>query len=224
MRASVNTLHTWMYTPVSRRLPGLGAGCNKLVATVHLTLNYDADVASISSQLAFAGYAIHHARGLRQAAVSKGSEDTAEDFVKARGTQGRWRLAWSFFAGSMGAWAITGPAAYAVHAGVVGMAAYALSCGLPTMFIVFFGPHVQSAWPTASSLADFAELRFGTHARALVLGISMLNMCVGLLAELTTIGALFRDFAGGGALPMILVSSFLATCYTAVRNSQTSMP
>ncbi|MGB1600660.1 MAG: hypothetical protein ACPIOQ_48410, partial [Promethearchaeia archaeon] len=65
------------------------------------------------------------------------------------------------------------------------------------------------------SLADFVHLRFGRRAKTVVLCISMFNMCAGLLAELTTIGALFRDFVGGGALPMILVSSLLATIYTA---------
>jgi len=94
------------------------------------------------------------------------------------------------------------------------MVAYAMSSGMPTLFIVFFGPHIQETWPAASSLSSFAYLRFGTRARGMVVGISMLNMCVGLLAELTTIGALFRDFVGGGALPMILISSFLATLYT----------
>ena len=97
----------------------------------------------------------------------------------------------------------------------VGMAAYALSCGMPTLFIVHFGPHIQARWPSASSLADFVHLRFGRRAKTVVLCISMFNMCAGLLAELTTIGALFRDFVGGGALPMILVSSLLATIYTA---------
>jgi Na+/proline symporter len=95
------------------------------------------------------------------------------------------------------------------------MWAYALSSGMPTIFITHFGPHIQAKWPAASSLADFAQLRFGARARGVVLCISMLNMCVGLLAELTTIGALFRDFVGGGALPMILISSTLATLYTA---------
>lgn len=95
------------------------------------------------------------------------------------------------------------------------MVAYAVSSGMPTLFIVFFGPHIQTTWPAASSLSSFAHLRFGARARGVVLGISMLNMCVGLLAELTTIGALFRDFVGGGALPMILISSILATVYTA---------
>ena len=56
-----------------------------------LTLTYDADVASISAQLAFAGYAIHYARRSQAAgAEAANAPDAAEDFVKARGTQGRW--------------------------------------------------------------------------------------------------------------------------------------
>jgi Na+/proline symporter len=101
------------------------------------------------------------------------------------------------------------------HTGIIGVICYAISCGLPTLFVVYFASHIQAAWPGAGSLSEFAELRFGRRAKGVVLGVSMLNMCVGLLAELTTIGALFRDFVGGGALPMILVSSLLATCYTA---------
>jgi hypothetical protein len=108
--------------------------------------------ACISAQLAFAGYAILYARRLsaEQATAAGANHDlsadvnAAEDFVKARGTQGRWRISWSFFAGSMGAWAITGPAAYAVHAGVLGMLSYALSCGLPTMYVPTACLHVLS--------------------------------------------------------------------------------
>ena len=104
--------------------------------------------ACISAQLAFAGYAILYARRLsaEQATTAAGPNDVsaAEDFVKARGTQGRWRISWSFFAGSMGAWAITGPAAYAVHAGVLGMLSYALSCGMPTMYVPMFCPFLSA--------------------------------------------------------------------------------
>ena len=68
--------------------------------------------------MAFAGYAMLYAKKLKHDAASGASALTdAEDFVTARASQGRWRIAWSFFAGSLGAWAITGPAAYAVHAG-----------------------------------------------------------------------------------------------------------
>ena len=130
--------------------------------------------ACISAQLAFAGYAILYARrlGAEQATTAAGSNDVsaAEDFVKARGTQGRWRISWSFFAGSMGAWAITGPAAYAVHAGVLGMLSYALSCGLPTMYVPTACFHVLSvsvcsltrgnacrAWYVCGSYATYAS-------------------------------------------------------------------
>lgn len=66
-------------------------------------------VASISAQVSFAGYAVWYTRKLRPAAGSTGALPgeasvlrDAEGFVTARGTQGRWRLAWSFFAGGCG--------------------------------------------------------------------------------------------------------------------------
>jgi hypothetical protein len=71
----------------------------------------------------------------------------------------RWRIAWSFFAGSMGAWAITSPPNYAVQSGWIGMLSYAVSCGIPTIFIVTLGNEIQERWPEANSLADFVSLR-----------------------------------------------------------------
>ena len=77
---------------------------------------------AITAQIAFGAYAIYYTRRIRQGLQPPGSctgrsFSSAEGFVTARGTQGCWRLAWSLFAGAMGAWAVTGPAAYAVHAG-----------------------------------------------------------------------------------------------------------
>jgi predicted membrane metal-binding protein len=63
------------------------------------------------------------------------------------------------FAGSMGAWAITSPANYAVNAGWVGMVSYALSCGAPIVIVAFLGDRVQRIWPEASSLSDFVGRR-----------------------------------------------------------------
>ena len=80
---------------------------------------------SISAQLAFAAFAVGYARShrhvmnLSHTTSANPETESCEGFVTARGTQKRWRLAWSFFAGSMGAWTITGPPAYAVHAGMV---------------------------------------------------------------------------------------------------------
>jgi len=62
-----------------------------------------------------------------------------ESFITAKNTQNRWRIAFSFYAGSVGAWAITTPANYSTFAGWVGMVAYAAACGLPIIVLAFFG-------------------------------------------------------------------------------------
>jgi Na+/proline symporter len=103
----------------------------------------------------------------------------------------------------MGAWAITSPANYAVNAGWVGMVAYSLSCGAPIIILSFLGDRVSRIWPDASSLADFVGRRFGPVAKGCVVGVALFNMCLGLLGELTAIGALFKDFVGAEALPIM---------------------
>lgn len=54
-----------------------------------------------------------------------------------------WRIAWSFYAGAVGAWVITGPATYTPWAGVIGNVMYALSSGLPVLMIAYAGPVIQ---------------------------------------------------------------------------------
>ena len=66
-------------------------------------------------------------------------------FITARSTQSRWRIAFSFYAGSVGAWAITTPANYASFAGWVGMVAYAAACGLPILVLGLYGHKVRCA-------------------------------------------------------------------------------
>jgi hypothetical protein len=88
--------------------------CVYILTCKHIIYNY----IYISAQVAFAGYAMLYAKKLKNDAASGASAlSDAEDFVTARASQGRWRIAWSFFSGSLGAWAVTGPAAYSVHAG-----------------------------------------------------------------------------------------------------------
>lgn len=43
--------------------------------------------------------------------------DTQEFFLTARGTASVWRIAWSFYAGVMGSWALFSPPSYAYTAG-----------------------------------------------------------------------------------------------------------
>lgn len=71
-----------------------------------------------------------HAMGTRltsiQAQVQAG---TAEMFTTGKGTQGMWRIGWSFFASAMGGWVITAPANFAVWGGWIAMMMYAIATG-----------------------------------------------------------------------------------------------
>ncbi|RKO83154.1 hypothetical protein BDK51DRAFT_33502, partial [Blyttiomyces helicus] len=62
-------------------------------------------------------------------------EDSTEFFLTARKSQGPWRIGWSFYAASVGAWVLFGPAQYAVDpeygAGYIGLICYAVFSGLP---------------------------------------------------------------------------------------------
>ncbi|KAJ1483003.1 hypothetical protein T484DRAFT_1623466, partial [Baffinella frigidus] len=128
---------------------------------------------------------------------------------------GMWRIAWSMFAGSMGAWCITAPADYASFAGWLGGMMYALATGLPLIFIAFFGQMIKDKYPRACSVGDYVALRFGPAARFLVTLVALFNMLIFMLAEFTTIGSLFADFVGSVNYPIIIVVAVLTTAYTA---------
>ncbi|EFJ52719.1 hypothetical protein VOLCADRAFT_115669, partial [Volvox carteri f. nagariensis] len=119
---------------------------------------------------------------------TKHRDQTAEEFITARGTQNKWRIAWSFFASAVGAWCITAPPSFAVSTGIVGCVMYAFASGIP---------------------------RFGPVARTLVVVISLYNMSIALLAEYTTIGLLFKYFVGSVDYPVIIVVGALTMIYTA---------
>jgi len=140
---------------------------------------------------------------------------TLKGFIAIRNTQSMWRVAWSMFAGSMGAWCITAPADYASFAGWIGMLMYALATGLPLIFIAFFGQMIKDKYPRACSVGDYVAMRFGPAARFLVVLVALFNMLIFMLAEFTTIGSLFADFVGSVNYPIIIVIAVLTTGYTA---------
>lgn len=138
-----------------------------------------------------------------------------EGFLTAKNTQNRWRIGFSFYAGSVGAWAITTPANYATWAGWIGMTFYALACGIPIIVLAFFGDFVREKYPTAGSLGDVIVMRFGPAMRWCTCVVALFNMAIFMLAEFTTIGALFKDFVGSEAWPIIAVMAVLTTTYSA---------
>jgi SSS family solute:Na+ symporter len=145
---------------------------------------------------------------------SEAMQDLA-GFLTAKKSQNRWRIGFSFYAGSVGAWAITTPANYASFAGWVGMVFYALACGLPLIVLAYLGNTVRDKYPSAGALGDIITMRFGPFMRYCVLIVSLFNMAIFMLAEFTTIGSLFKDFVGDKAFPIIIVTAVLTTIYSA---------
>jgi len=139
-----------------------------------------------------------------------------ENFVTARNQVHTWRLAWSFFAGAIGAWVIASPSSYASFAGMIGLVFYSLASGLPVLLIAFCGPLIERKLPHALSLSDFMGWRFGYGVKTFVMCLALLNMSIAMLAEYVTIGSLFNVYLGSVGYPMIIVVGLLTLSYTTV--------
>lgn len=138
-----------------------------------------------------------------------------ESFITARKSVGYLYIAWSFYAGAVGAWVIASPASYAAYAGMLGLVFYSLSSGLPFIMIAFAGEKIRTKVPHVLSLTDYMGWRFGFVAKTLVVLIILFNMSIALLAEYSTIGSIFKSFVGSVPYPMIILIGILTSVYTA---------
>ena len=128
-----------------------------------------------------------------------------ESFLTARGQVGWYRVAWSFYAGAVGAWVITSPAGYASFAGMLGLCMYSLAAGLPFLMIAYGGDVIRKRLPHVCSLTDFMGYRYGEMTKAVVCLIILFNMSIALLAEYYTIGLIFRYFVRSVPYAMVIV-------------------
>jgi len=104
---------------------------------------------------------------------------------------------------------------YAQFSGIVGVVVYALASGIPILFVGFFGSLVTRDMPHVFSISDFVGWRFGPIAKLMVFLICVFNMSIALLAEYTTIGAIFSDFVGSVSYGIIIIIGVLTLLYTA---------
>jgi SSS family solute:Na+ symporter len=141
-------------------------------------------------------------------------QDT-EAFITARGQVGWYRVAWSFYAGAVGAWVITSPAGYASFAGMLGLCMYALAAGAPFLMIAYGGDVIRKRLPHVLSLTDFMGWRYGEICKATVCLLILFNMSIALLAEYYTIGTIFTYFVRSVPYAMVIVVGVLTLAYTA---------
>lgn len=145
----------------------------------------------------------------------QGGPDTPEFFLTARNSVPTFTIAWSFYAGAMGSWALFGPPSYAYSAGILGIALYAVSSGFPIMVIAFFGGVIQRRVPHILSFADYINRRFGRIVSWYVAALLLFNMGVALTAEFTAVGDLFQYVVGATRVPVVVLIGAVATIYTA---------
>ena len=138
-----------------------------------------------------------------------------ESFLTARGQVGWYRVAWSFYAGAVGAWVITSPAGYASFAGMLGLCMYAVAAGAPFLMIAYGGDIIRKRLPHVCSLTDFMGYRYGEITKATVCIIILFNMSIALLAEYYTIGTIFTYFVRSVPYAMVIVVGVLTLAYTA---------
>eukprot|EP01026_Neomeris_dumetosa_P059156 TRINITY_DN5521_c0_g1_i3.p2 TRINITY_DN5521_c0_g1~~TRINITY_DN5521_c0_g1_i3.p2 ORF type:complete len:230 (-),score=12.13 TRINITY_DN5521_c0_g1_i3:195-884(-) len=162
--------------------------------------------------LSVGGFAVYaFIRSFQHRKVGGGTEE----FITARGQVKMWRVAWSFYAGSIGAWVVVAPPQFAVVGGVLGMVMYSLASGIPIFLIALCGQSIQDKFPHVLSLGDYAGYRFGRATQIYVVLLSVFNMAIALLVEFTTIGALVSDFLGMPAIPVVVTIGVLTMLYTA---------
>ncbi|KAI9136790.1 hypothetical protein BKA69DRAFT_1042257 [Paraphysoderma sedebokerense] len=145
----------------------------------------------------------------------KSRDFSLEEFITARGTQKSQRIAWSFFASAMGAWAIAAPSQIAVYNGYLGLISYSISAGIPIMVVVFLGVRIQRKLPHALSLSDFGLWRYGRPMQFFITALVTFNMCIALLSEYSVIGSIYKDFVGSSQYAIIIIVGVFTLAYSA---------
>jgi SSS family solute:Na+ symporter len=87
--------------------------------------------------------------------------------------------------------------------------------GIPILIVAFLGDIIVEKYPQCCSLGDYIAWRFGPTLKLFVTLITLFNMCIFLLAEFTTVGALFSSFVGDLNYPIIIVVGVTTFAYTA---------
>jgi len=170
-------------------------------------------VFAIAALVSCAVFAMWYAYNYRQVEVLQ--TESTEGFITARKTQPWYRIAWSFYAGAVGCWAVVAPASYSVYAGYIGLIGYALSTGFPLLIIAYAGEFILKGMPDAMSIADFVRWRFGSVAKTMVMLIVLFNMSITIISEYTTMGAVFSSYVGTQqSWPIIVVVASVTLMYT----------
>mmetsp|Transcript_53580 Transcript_53580/g.149024 ORF Transcript_53580/g.149024 Transcript_53580/m.149024 type:complete len:541 (+) Transcript_53580:163-1785(+) len=151
-------------------------------------------------------------------------KEGSEIWYSARNSQGFLSIGLSCFASSMGAWVLF--AAPEVGAGPArwwGVIGYAIASTLPFGVFCVVGPVIRRRFPAGFCLLDWVHDRFGRATQIYVGLCSVFYMWIYLVAELTSMGNLIRDFSGLDPMYALLPVSLVTMIYTMIGGLQASI-
>lgn len=144
-------------------------------------------------------------------------EEGADQWYSARSTQGMASIGLSCFASSMGAWVLfAAPEVGAGPAAWWGVLGYALASTIPFGVYMVVGPIIRERFPDGFNLLDWVGDRFGRVTQVYVALCSAFYMWIYLVAELTSMGNLIRQFSGLDPLHALVPVSMVTMMYTMV--------
>lgn len=135
---------------------------------------------------------------------SKGDDDdegfsfSTDYFLSARNSASAWSIALSFFASGMGAWVLYGTTEMGANPALswIGVLGYSGASAFPALLICFLGPMVRARSNKAFSTTDFGRQRYGRLMQISIAAVSVFYMFIYLVAELTSIRAIFATLTG----------------------------
>ncbi|KAI8892135.1 hypothetical protein BC833DRAFT_612569 [Globomyces pollinis-pini] len=143
----------------------------------------------------------------------------SEFFLTAKNTQPWYRVAWGFYACSIGASVMFSVPQYVSDpvygAGILGLLSYSFFSGFPFLIIANIGMYIKKRFPEVLSIGSYTKWRFGTIFAKWVIFNVLLNVGIALCAEYTAIGELFGNLLQTSAWIPILVVSIVTMVYTA---------
>jgi Na+/proline symporter len=144
---------------------------------------------------------------------------TSEFFFTAKNSQPWYRVAWGFYACSVGAGVLYAVPGFVVDkdfgAGYLGLIIYALFSGLPFVIIAPMGSYIKKRFPEVLSIGSFAKWRFGRLFSTWVTIVVLFNLSIALAVEYTAIGGIFQEWIGWPSYVPIIVVAIVTMVYTA---------
>jgi Na+/proline symporter len=145
---------------------------------------------------------------------------TPEFFLTARNTQPWYRVAWGFYACTIGAGVIFSVPSFVTNkefgGGVVGLFTYSFFSGFPFLIIAYAGTYIKKRFPKVLSIGSYAKWRFGTVFQTWVTINVLFNLGIALSVEYTAIGSLAVDYLGIQRWVPIVLVGLVTMLYTAV--------